>query len=96
MKATHYYKETMGCCKMQISFWITPEDIKGIIANMMIDNLKITKTKVEEEIRTHLMSGGRNYFDYGMWDNADHYNADMEKAEEIAKKLFPDFWNPRK
>jgi hypothetical protein len=107
MKANKYRKYDDGSCEkianVQIKVGITSQMIVQEIAYQKFYYAvkKITKTLIVEKIKSELLISGLNHYDY----HSDHMSncetedgivtvkEQYEKATEIAKEIFPDFFN---
>ena len=90
MKATHKYKN-IPVTHISIRFRVTPSDIDFAVIALVVKGLKPTKKAVYKEVRDIFHSGGADAA--SDWVHEDDFEKCEKLGKEIARKLFPTFYN---
>lgn len=69
-----------------IKFEITNWHIQYAIQSLMVYSEKISKSSIEKTIKEYLYEEGYNIWNYS------HINMYEQEAEDMAKKLYPEFY----
>lgn len=90
MKATHKDGE-VPICHIRVQFVITSFHLEQAIIYMLTNNESITIRRIREWISYAFFSGGQQSL--SSWNHIDDIETHRKKAEEVARKLFPTFYN---
>lgn len=76
--------------RINVTFLVKAEHIETAIIALWVNGLGATKGKIEEEIKNMFYSGGLD--GWANWVDEENHKEYIDKAKELAQKLFPTFY----